>query len=136
MRRRLVAAASALTLAVAMVGVLVGALGGPATAGPQHHTAAQEPAQKHCAQPAAGQPFETATPTQEQLDPEKVQEAVLGLSARLRISVMVFRHSCLVAGDPAPVERAFDQEMENGSMPLPAVMSRKKQVAPKLLAAL
>jgi manganese-dependent inorganic pyrophosphatase len=41
----------------------------------------------------------------------------------------------LVAGDTTPVERAFDQEMENGSMPLPAVMSRKKQVAPKLLAA-
>jgi manganese-dependent inorganic pyrophosphatase len=41
----------------------------------------------------------------------------------------------LVAGDAAPVERAFGRELENGSLPLPAVMSRKKQVAPKLLAA-
>ncbi len=41
----------------------------------------------------------------------------------------------LVAGDAAPVERAFGKEMENGALPLPAVMSRKKQVAPKLLRA-
>ena len=41
----------------------------------------------------------------------------------------------LVAGDTAPVERAFGKEPENGSLPLPAVMSRKKQVAPKLLGA-
>ena len=41
----------------------------------------------------------------------------------------------LVAGDTAPVERAFGKDLENGSLPLPAVMSRKKQVAPKLLAA-
>jgi manganese-dependent inorganic pyrophosphatase len=41
----------------------------------------------------------------------------------------------LVAGDATPVERAFGRELENGSLPLPQVMSRKKQVAPKLLAA-
>ena len=41
----------------------------------------------------------------------------------------------LVAGDTAPVEKAFGQQIENGSLPLPAVMSRKKQVAPKLLGA-
>jgi manganese-dependent inorganic pyrophosphatase len=41
----------------------------------------------------------------------------------------------LVAGDTTPVERAFGRELENGSLPLPQVMSRKKQVAPKLLGA-
>jgi manganese-dependent inorganic pyrophosphatase len=41
----------------------------------------------------------------------------------------------LVAGDATPVERAFGRELENGSLPLPQVMSRKKQVAPKLLGA-
>ena len=41
----------------------------------------------------------------------------------------------LLAGDVGPVERAFGKELENGSLPLPSVMSRKKQVAPKLLAA-
>jgi manganese-dependent inorganic pyrophosphatase len=41
----------------------------------------------------------------------------------------------LVAGDAAPVERAFGKSLENGALPLPAVMSRKKQVAPKLLGA-
>jgi manganese-dependent inorganic pyrophosphatase len=41
----------------------------------------------------------------------------------------------LVVGDKAPVERAFGRELENGALPLPAVMSRKKQVAPKLLGA-
>jgi manganese-dependent inorganic pyrophosphatase len=42
----------------------------------------------------------------------------------------------LVAGEHTPVERAFGQDMEDGSIDLPGVMSRKKQVAPKLLAAL
>ena len=41
----------------------------------------------------------------------------------------------LVAGDVGPVERAFGKQVENGSLPLPSVMSRKKQVAPKLLEA-
>jgi len=41
----------------------------------------------------------------------------------------------LVAGDPSPVERAFGAALENSSLPLPDVMSRKKQVAPKLLGA-
>jgi manganese-dependent inorganic pyrophosphatase len=40
----------------------------------------------------------------------------------------------LCAGDCAPVERAFDSRAENGVIDLPGVMSRKKQVAPKLLA--
>jgi manganese-dependent inorganic pyrophosphatase len=41
----------------------------------------------------------------------------------------------LVAGDRGLVERAFGQRAENGVLELPGVMSRKKQVAPKLLAA-
>jgi len=40
----------------------------------------------------------------------------------------------LVAGDARPAERAFGAPT-NGSISLPGVMSRKKQVAPKLLAA-
>jgi len=42
----------------------------------------------------------------------------------------------LCAGDCAPVERAFDSRATNGVIDLPGVMSRKKQVAPKLLAIL
>jgi len=42
----------------------------------------------------------------------------------------------LCAGDCAPVERAFDSRAEDGVIDLPGVMSRKKQVAPKLLAVL
>ena len=42
----------------------------------------------------------------------------------------------LVAGDRAAVERAFDAEDDDGVIELPGVMSRKKQVAPKLLTAL
>ena len=42
----------------------------------------------------------------------------------------------LIAGEDTAVERAFGQELEDGAIDLPGVMSRKKQVAPKLLAAL
>ena len=42
----------------------------------------------------------------------------------------------LVAGDSGPVERALDAEASDGVIELPGVMSRKKQVAPKLLGAL
>src|SRR3954452_16170397 len=41
----------------------------------------------------------------------------------------------LSAGETSSVERAFDVESSNGSLELPGVMSRKKQVAPKLLGA-
>ena len=41
----------------------------------------------------------------------------------------------LVSGDRAPLERAFGQPAADGVVSLPGVMSRKKQVAPKLLAA-
>jgi manganese-dependent inorganic pyrophosphatase len=42
----------------------------------------------------------------------------------------------LVAGNMAPVERAFGVRAEDSVVELPGVMSRKKQVAPKVLAAL
>jgi len=42
----------------------------------------------------------------------------------------------LCAGDCALVERVFDERIEDGVIDLPGVMSRKKQVAPKLLAVL
>lgn len=41
----------------------------------------------------------------------------------------------LVAGDRGLVERAFGERTTNGVLELPGVMSRKKQVAPKLLSA-
>jgi manganese-dependent inorganic pyrophosphatase len=40
------------------------------------------------------------------------------------------------SGDAAAIERAFGDAGDNGAVELPDVMSRKKQVAPKLLAAL
>jgi manganese-dependent inorganic pyrophosphatase len=39
------------------------------------------------------------------------------------------------SGDKATIERAFDRRVHDGVIDLPGVMSRKKQVAPKLLAA-
>jgi manganese-dependent inorganic pyrophosphatase len=41
----------------------------------------------------------------------------------------------LVSGNSAPLERAFERDECDGVIDLPGVMSRKKQVAPKLLAA-
>jgi manganese-dependent inorganic pyrophosphatase len=42
----------------------------------------------------------------------------------------------LVAGDAAPLERAFEAETQDGAIELPGVMSRKKEVAPTVLDAL
>ena len=42
----------------------------------------------------------------------------------------------LVAGNMGPIERAFGVRAEDSVVDLPGVMSRKKQVAPKMLAAL
>ena len=42
----------------------------------------------------------------------------------------------LCAGDCTAVERAFEDNIQNGAIDLPGVMSRKKQVAPVLLAIL
>ena len=41
-----------------------------------------------------------------------------------------------VSGDAGPLEQAFGREARDGVIALPGVMSRKKQVAPKVLAAL
>jgi manganese-dependent inorganic pyrophosphatase len=41
----------------------------------------------------------------------------------------------LASGDRATLERAFDQAVSDGHVSLPGIMSRKKQVAPRLLAA-
>jgi manganese-dependent inorganic pyrophosphatase len=41
----------------------------------------------------------------------------------------------LTSGDRATIERAFDVQPADGHVNLPGIMSRKKQVAPKLLAA-
>ena len=57
------------------------------------------------------------------------------LSALMITDILSKGTELLVAGDDAVAERAFGAEMKNGALPLPAVMSRKKQVAPKLLGA-
>ena len=57
------------------------------------------------------------------------------LSALMVTDILAKGSELLVAGDLAPVERAFDAEADGGVLELPGVMSRKKQVAPKLLAA-
>jgi manganese-dependent inorganic pyrophosphatase len=57
------------------------------------------------------------------------------LSALMVTDILAKGSDLLVAGDLAPVERAFDSEADEGVLDLPGVMSRKKQVAPKLLAA-
>jgi manganese-dependent inorganic pyrophosphatase len=41
----------------------------------------------------------------------------------------------LAVGDRGPLERAFGRPAADGAVGLPGVMSRKKQVAPKLLEA-
>ena len=41
----------------------------------------------------------------------------------------------LVTGDRATIERAFDRPPADGAVSLPGIMSRKKEVAPKLMAA-
>ena len=41
----------------------------------------------------------------------------------------------IAAGDDAALIRAFGERNEEGLIPLPGVMSRKKQVAPVLLGA-
>lgn len=41
----------------------------------------------------------------------------------------------LATGQTALIERAFGEPLEDGALPLPGVMSRKKQVAPRVLSA-
>ena len=64
--------------------------------------------------------------------PEEVSQKEL--AALMVTDIIEGGTELLCAGDCAPVERAFDSSAKNGVIDLPGVMSRKKQVAPKLLA--
>ncbi len=57
------------------------------------------------------------------------------LSALMVTDILAKGTELLVAGDTAPLERAFGRPADGGTLELPGVMSRKKEVAPKLLAA-
>ena len=52
----------------------------------------------------------------------------------LMVTDILARAPALVAGNTAPLERAFGEQARDGVIDLPGVMSRKKQVAPKVLA--
>jgi manganese-dependent inorganic pyrophosphatase len=58
------------------------------------------------------------------------------LYALMVTDIMAKGTKMLVAGEQGPLERVFGQPVVEGTLDLPGVMSRKKQVAPKLLAAL
>jgi manganese-dependent inorganic pyrophosphatase len=58
------------------------------------------------------------------------------LYALMVTDIMAKGTKMLVAGDHGLVERVFGQQVVDGTIDLPGVMSRKKQVAPKLMAAL
>jgi manganese-dependent inorganic pyrophosphatase len=57
------------------------------------------------------------------------------VSALMVTDILAHDTELLVAGDAAPLERAFGERPVDGVLSLPGVMSRKKQVAPRLLAA-
>jgi manganese-dependent inorganic pyrophosphatase len=57
------------------------------------------------------------------------------LSALMLTDILAKSTDLLVSGETAAVEHAFGRPSENGVIHLPDVMSRKKQVAPKLMAA-
>jgi len=57
------------------------------------------------------------------------------LSALMVTDILSKGTHLLVAGEAAPVERAFGEAPREGVVELPGVMSRKKQVAPKLMGA-
>jgi manganese-dependent inorganic pyrophosphatase len=68
---------------------------------------------------------------------ERVREARGLLLNALMVTDIAAKHTkMLVAGDSVPLERIFEQSVQDGTLDLPGVMSRKKQVAPKLLSAL
>jgi manganese-dependent inorganic pyrophosphatase len=55
----------------------------------------------------------------------------------LMVTDILAKHTELyVSGDAGPLEQAFGVDAQDGVIPLPGVMSRKKQVAPRVLAAL
>jgi len=57
------------------------------------------------------------------------------LSALMVTDILAGGTKMLVVGDPGPLERAFGDATVDGIVDLPGVMSRKKQVAPVVLAA-
>jgi manganese-dependent inorganic pyrophosphatase len=59
-----------------------------------------------------------------------------GLYALMVTDILAKDTDLYVSGDAGPLEAAFGTEARDGVIPLPGVMSRKKQVAPKVLAAL
>ena len=60
----------------------------------------------------------------------------LQLYALMVTDVLTKGTDLLVVGDIAGVARAFGLQAQDSEIELPGVMSRKKEVAPKLLAAL
>ena len=58
------------------------------------------------------------------------------LYALMVTNVLSTGRDLLIAGDAAAVARAVGAEARDGEIALPGVMSRKKHVAPKLLALL
>ena len=75
--------------------------------------------------------------TRELLDELEAERASRGhaVMALMVTDILAKGTQLLVAGDLAPVERAFGVEPDGGVIDLPGVMSRKKQVVPPLLAA-
>ena len=71
----------------------------------------------------------------EALDEKRTQNGYL-FTALMVTDIIEGDTELLCTGDCALVERAFDVRVKDGVMDLPGVMSRKKQVAPKLLAVL
>jgi manganese-dependent inorganic pyrophosphatase len=68
---------------------------------------------------------------------ERLREAKGYLLCALMVTDILSKSTkMLVAGDYALLERVFARPVDEGVLDLPGVMSRKKQVAPKLLAAL
>ncbi|MGB3633744.1 MAG: putative manganese-dependent inorganic diphosphatase [Rubrobacteraceae bacterium] len=67
---------------------------------------------------------------------QKLRENEYVFSALMVTDIMEGGTDLLCAGDCTLVERAFDVRSKNAVIDLPGVMSRKKQVAPKLLAVL
>ena len=67
---------------------------------------------------------------------EKVRRGNGYLFAALMVTDIISQGTeLLCVGDCAPIEQAFDQQARDHVIDLPGVMSRKKQVAPKLLEA-
>jgi manganese-dependent inorganic pyrophosphatase len=65
---------------------------------------------------------------------EKVRRGNGYLFAALMVTDIISQGTeLLCVGDCAPIEQAFDQQARDHVIDLPGVMSRKKQVAPKLL---